>query len=101
MDLVDRLAELVESVFNSLLSTLTSLISSKKCLPALVASWDLRASTCRENETEGVEEEEIEITDDTSISDLVSILIAFYTIYVARIHRMIVFYIDYVLKRIF
>uniref|UniRef100_A0A0R3TB43 Dilute domain-containing protein n=1 Tax=Rodentolepis nana TaxID=102285 RepID=A0A0R3TB43_RODNA len=70
LGLVDRLAELVQSVFNNLLSTLTSLISYKRCLPALVASWDLRASTCRENETEGGEEEEIEITDDTSISDL-------------------------------
>ncbi|VDM16845.1 unnamed protein product [Hydatigera taeniaeformis] len=72
--LVDRVAELVESVFNSLLATLTALIASKSCLPALTASWDLRASTCRDNEVE-VEEgegEEIEITDDTSIYDPVS-----------------------------
>lgn len=73
---MDRLAELVESVFNNLLSTLTDLISFKKCLPALIAAWDLRASTCRENETEVGQEEEIEITDDTSISDLVSFVTA-------------------------
>lgn len=71
MALIDRLAELIESVFNSLLSTLKALIAFKKCLPALAASWDLRASTCRDNEVDGDEEEEIEITDDTSISDLV------------------------------
>ncbi|KAL5106475.1 Afadin [Taenia crassiceps] len=71
--LVDRVAELVESVFNSLLATLTALIASKSCLPALVASWDLRANTCRDNEVEEEGEEgegeEIEITDDTSIDD--------------------------------
>lgn len=72
--LVDRVAELVESVFNSLLATLTGLIASKPCLPALAASWDLRANTCRDNEVEAEEGEgeEIEITDDTSIDDLVS-----------------------------
>ncbi|KAL5962223.1 Afadin [Taenia solium] len=70
--LVDRVAELVESVFNSLLATLTALIASKSCLPALAASWDLRANTCRDNEVEAEEGdgEEIEITDDTSIDDL-------------------------------
>lgn len=70
--LVDRVAELVESVFNSLLATLTALIASKSCLPALVASWDLRANTCRDNEVEAEEGggEEIEITDDTSMDDL-------------------------------
>uniref|UniRef100_A0A5K3EQF8 Afadin n=1 Tax=Mesocestoides corti TaxID=53468 RepID=A0A5K3EQF8_MESCO len=76
--LTDRVAELVESVFNSLLATCTALLSFKQCLPALVASWDLRAATCRDNESTGEvneggeeREEEIEITDDTSIDELV------------------------------
>ena len=68
--MVDRVAELVEAVFNLLLTTLTSLIAHKACLPSLVAAWDLRASTCRDNEADA-DEEEIEITDDTSIIDLV------------------------------
>lgn len=73
MALVDRVAELVESVFNCLLVILTALIASKQCLPALTASWDLRASTCRDNEIEeATDEEEIEITDDTSIDCLAS-----------------------------